>query len=71
MTFTIEPMINQGLYGSRILDDGWTAVTVDGKLSAQFEHTIAVTPDGVEILTCQNGRGAWETPGRAYAFESE
>jgi methionyl aminopeptidase len=71
MTFTIEPMINEGLYGSRILDDDWTAVTVDGKLSAQFEHTIAVTPEGVEILTCQNGRGAWETPGRAYAFESE
>ncbi len=71
MTFTIEPMINAGLYGSRILDDDWTAVTVDGKLSAQFEHTIAVTPDGFEILTCQNGDGSWEPPGRAYAFEGE
>ncbi len=51
MTFTIEPMINQGDYRSVILDDDWTAVTVDGKLSAQFEHTIAVTNDGVEIMT--------------------
>ncbi|MBN2715143.1 MAG: type I methionyl aminopeptidase [Deltaproteobacteria bacterium] len=51
MTFTIEPMINQGDYRSIILDDDWTAVTIDGKLSAQFEHTVAVTDDGVEILT--------------------
>jgi len=51
MTFTIEPMINQGVWQMRILDDGWTAVTADGKLSAQFEHTIAVTADGVEVLT--------------------
>lgn len=51
MTFTIEPMINQGDYRSVILDDDWTAVTIDGKLSAQFEHTIAVTHDGVEIMT--------------------
>ncbi|HEX9640471.1 MAG TPA: type I methionyl aminopeptidase [Candidatus Krumholzibacteria bacterium] len=51
MTFTIEPMINMGRAGTRVLDDGWTAVTVDGKLSAQFEHTILVTEDGYEILT--------------------
>ncbi|MBN2528480.1 MAG: type I methionyl aminopeptidase [Deltaproteobacteria bacterium] len=51
MTFTIEPMINQGDFRSRILDDDWTAVTIDGMLSAQFEHTIAVTDDGVEVLT--------------------
>jgi methionyl aminopeptidase len=51
MTFTIEPMINQGDYRSVVLDDDWTAVTIDGKLSAQFEHTIAVTNDGVEIMT--------------------
>jgi methionyl aminopeptidase len=51
MTFTIEPMINQGVWQMRILDDGWTAITADGKLSAQFEHTIAVTADGVEVLT--------------------
>jgi methionyl aminopeptidase len=51
MTFTIEPMINQGAWQMRVLDDGWTAVTADGKLSAQFEHTVAVTADGVEVLT--------------------
>lgn len=51
MTFTIEPMINQGVWQMRVLDDDWTAVTADGKLSAQFEHTLEVTDDGVEILT--------------------
>lgn len=51
MTFTIEPMINLGTYKCRVLEDGWTAVTLDGKHSAQFEHTLAVTQDGVEILT--------------------
>lgn len=51
MTFTIEPMINQGTYRCKVLEDGWTAVTADGKLTAQWEHTILVTEDGVEILT--------------------
>jgi methionyl aminopeptidase len=51
MVFTIEPMINEGTWEALMLDDGWTAITKDGKLSAQFEHTIAVTKDGVEILT--------------------
>lgn len=51
MTFTIEPMINLGTYKCKVLPDGWTAVTLDGKASAQFEHTLAVTKDGVEILT--------------------
>ncbi|WP_435104705.1 type I methionyl aminopeptidase [Arhodomonas sp. AD133] len=51
MTFTIEPMVNIGRPDSRILKDGWTAVTKDHSLSAQWEHTIAVTPDGYEILT--------------------
>ncbi|MGB3493289.1 MAG: type I methionyl aminopeptidase [Elainellaceae cyanobacterium] len=51
MVFTIEPMINEGGYDVEVLDDGWTAVTEDRKLSAQFEHTIAVTKEGVEILT--------------------
>ena len=51
MTFTIEPMINEGVWQMRVLADGWTAVTADGKLSAQFEHTVAVTADGVEVLT--------------------
>lgn len=51
MVFTIEPMINAGDWRSRILSDGWTAKTVDGKPSAQFEHTFAIVGDGVEILT--------------------
>lgn len=51
MVFTIEPMINEGTWEAVMLDDGWTAVTKDGKLSAQFEHTIAVTKEGVEIMT--------------------
>ncbi len=51
MVFTIEPMINEGTWEAEVLADGWTALTKDRKLSAQFEHTIAVTKDGVEILT--------------------
>jgi methionyl aminopeptidase len=52
MTFTIEPMINQGHWRSKIKKDGWTAVTIDNGLSAQFEHTLAIRSDGaVEILT--------------------
>jgi len=51
MTFTIEPMINQGKRHTRVLSDGWTAVTKDRKLSAQWEHTILVTGTGYEILT--------------------
>lgn len=51
MVFTVEPMINQGVWNIKILKDNWTAVTTDGKLSAQFEHTVAVTPNGFDILT--------------------
>jgi methionyl aminopeptidase len=51
MTFTVEPMINEGTSDIRFLEDGWTVVTADGSLSAQYEHTIAVTSDGCEILT--------------------
>ena len=51
MVFTIEPMVNQGTADVRVLDDDWTAVTADGKLSAQFEHTVAVTRDGPFILS--------------------
>lgn len=51
MVFTIEPMINEGTWEAEIAEDGWTAYTKDRKLSAQFEHTVAVTEDGVEILT--------------------
>ena len=51
MTFTIEPMINEGARHTRLMPDGWTVVTKDRSLSAQWEHTVAVTADGVEILT--------------------
>ncbi|MFH1804384.1 MAG: type I methionyl aminopeptidase [Pseudomonadota bacterium] len=51
MIFTIEPMINQGTYACKVLPDGWTAVTRDRKLSAQFEHSLGVTDDGYEIFT--------------------
>ncbi|MDF1493595.1 type I methionyl aminopeptidase [Caproiciproducens sp. CPB-2] len=51
MTIAIEPMINQGVKEVKTLADGWTTVTADGKLSAHFEHSIAITPDGPVILT--------------------
>ena len=51
MIFTIEPMINEGKYETKMLNDGWTAVTKDKKLSAQFEHTIGITETGYEICT--------------------
>jgi len=51
MFFTIEPMINLGAYGVKVLNDGWTAVTRDRSLSAQFEHSVGVTEHGVEIFT--------------------
>jgi len=53
MTFTVEPMITEGTWEDRLWDDGWTAVTDDGKRSAQFEHTLLVTEDGAEILTVE------------------
>ena len=56
MTFTIEPMINAGDWHCSLLPDHWTAVTADGALSAQFEHTVVVTEDGVEILTLAEGQ---------------
>lgn len=63
MTFTIEPMINQGKARTKLKKDGWTVVTSDKKLSAQWEHTIAVTADGFEVLTLRDeelrlGQGA-------------
>ncbi len=58
MTFTIEPMINQGTRRTETRDDGWTVVTGDGRLSAQFEHTVAVTANGVEVLTLREGERA-------------
>ena len=51
MTFTIEPMINSGKYDAKVLNDGWTAVTKDKSLSAQFEHTVGITENGYEIFT--------------------
>lgn len=51
MTFTIEPMINEGTHEWILLNDGWTVVTADGKLSAQYEHSLAITNHGPEILT--------------------
>ena len=51
MTFTIEPMLTIGDPELRLLEDGWTVVTADGSPSAQFEHTVAVTHDGVRVLT--------------------
>ncbi len=51
MTFTIEPMITLGTWQHKMWDDGWTAVTADGKRTAQFEHTVLVTDDGVDVLT--------------------
>ncbi len=56
MTFTIEPMINEGVYDVDVLKDGWTVVTKDRKLSAQFEHTILITEAGHEILTMLPGQ---------------
>jgi methionyl aminopeptidase len=55
MTFTIEPMVNAGKPGVRELPDGWTVVTKDHSLSAQWEHTVLVTETGVEVLTQRNG----------------
>ena len=56
MTFTIEPMITIGAAATCIWDDGWTAVTADGSRTAQFEHTLLVTDDGVDVLTALGDR---------------
>ena len=55
MTFTIEPMINAGKRQVKMLPDGWTVVTKDRSLSAQWEHTLLVTEDGYEVFTCLPG----------------
>ncbi len=62
MTFTIEPMITVGDWRHQSWDDDWTAVTVDGKRTAQFEHTLVVTEDGVEVLTLRSD-GRWSGDG--------
>ena len=51
MTIAVEPMVNAGLKETRVLRDDWTVVTADGKLSAHFEHTVAITEKGYEIFT--------------------
>ena len=51
MTIAIEPMVNEGTHNVKVLDDDWTTVTIDGKLSAHFEHTVVITRDGPVILT--------------------
>jgi methionyl aminopeptidase len=55
MVFTIEPMLNAGRHAVRTEDDGWTVRTCDGALSAQFEHTVAVTRNGARVLTLRAG----------------
>ena len=64
MVVALEPMATVGSPDTLVLDDGWTAVTADGSLSAQYEHSIAVTAEGVRVLTVQNDEGVWEPPGR-------
>jgi len=61
MTFTIEPMINSGKFGVKMLNDGWTAVTKDKSLSAQFEHTLGITENGYEIFT-ESAKGYSKPP---------
>jgi methionyl aminopeptidase len=65
MTFTIEPMINLGTPHHEMLDDGWTAITADRRLSAQTEHTILVTPTGYEVLTARES--AYLPPGTSWS----
>ena len=61
MTFTIEPMINAGKFATKLLNDGWTAVTKDKSLSAQFEHTVGITENGYEIFT-ESAKGYSKPP---------
>ena len=62
MTFTIEPMISLGSWQHRMWNDDWTAVTADGKRTAQFEHTVLVTDTGVEVLTAGPGAASPNAP---------
>lgn len=64
MVLAIEPMVNAGAACVRVLSDGWTAVTKDGSLSAHFEHTVAVTTDGVEVLSLPPGVSTRQTRGQ-------
>jgi methionyl aminopeptidase len=70
MCFTIEPMVNAGEYPTRVLADEWTAVTQDNSLSAQFEHTIVVTRDGVDVMTLTDGQDPFaESPAGVVTFD--
>jgi len=64
MTFTIEPMVNAGKRHTKTKPDGWTVETKDGRLSAQWEHTMAVTATGVEVLTARNEEPFYTGPGK-------
>jgi methionyl aminopeptidase len=55
MCIAIEPMITLGTWKTKVLDDGWTVITADNSLAAHFEHTVAVTPSGPEVLTVLQG----------------
>ena len=82
--FAVEPMVNAGGPDTAVLDDGWSVVTADGRLSAHFEHTIAITDDGPEILTLplsrplaigastalRAARRSWREPGVELALPS-
>ena len=72
MTFCLEPMLTLGGYGTRVLDDEWTVVTADGSLSAHYEHTVAVTRNGAEILTQDDDRseGRYQDEGQALGEEA-
>jgi len=70
MAITIEPMINLGGPDVRQLDDGWTIVTADGSLSAQFEHTVLVTRSGCEILTPSGSFGGSSQPAGSHCQRS-
>jgi methionyl aminopeptidase len=65
MALTIEPMVNQGGFDTQVLKDGWTVVTADGKLSAQFEHTIVIREGDAEILSVPDHGSAWSIPFQA------
>jgi methionyl aminopeptidase len=59
MVLAIEPMVNAGGYTTKVLDDGWTVMTRDGSLSAHYEHTVAITDNGPEVLTLPDGESPW------------
>lgn len=59
MVLAVEPMVNAGDWTTRVLDDQWTVVTRDGRLSAHYEHTVAITEDGPEVLTLPEGETPW------------